>query len=223
MTSRITGVQEVIGVGDTKYYQEFYSTRTWRDYRWLLSLVVKWSLPGPILDLGAGLGFFVEAATAWGLSCEGLDGSPSAIEIALRRAPHLPLRHHLLHDPLPFAQRSFQTVVCNQVIEHLGSQNAASLLIEIRRILVEGGKLLLFSPNVHNRREALGDPTHVHCFSPSELQRLLLRSGFRSVLPLNVGRPLLGSGAIAAKLGALAFRATRLDRLSAATNFVAEA
>jgi len=222
MTARTTGAHEGAGVGDQKYFHDFYAERTWRDYRWLLSLVVKLSLPGPILDLGAGPGFFLEAASAWGLPCEGLDGSRYAIDVALRRAPHLPLRYHLFHEPLPYQQASFQTIVCNEVIEHLGLSTAAFLLLEARRVLKGGGKLLIFSPNAYNRREALGDPTHLHCFKPSEMQRLLLRSGFRSVSPLNSGRPLLGSSLIAAKLGSLAFQLTGLDRLSASSNFVAE-
>jgi SAM-dependent methyltransferase len=141
----------------------------------------------------------------------------------LRRAPHLQLQHHLLQRTLPFPDGRFQTIVCNEVIEHLGLQTATSLLAETRRVLKLGGKLILFSPNAYNRREALADPTHLYCFRPSELRRLLLASGFQSIVPLNTGRPLLGSGVAAARLGNVAFRLTHFDWLSASSNFVAEA
>jgi SAM-dependent methyltransferase len=133
------------------------------------------------------------------------------------------LQHHLLQCALPFGDASFQTVICNEVVEHLGLPTATSLLGEMRRILKPGGKLLLFSPNVYNRREALADPTHLHCFSPSELRRLLLTKGFQSIVPLNSGRPLLGSGAAAERFGNVAFRLTHLDWLSASSNFLAGA
>ena len=70
-----------IGVGDGNYFEKWYSNRDWRFYRPILSEVIFFSEPGPILDVGAGTGLFVEAALRWGIDCVGIEGSGEAVEI----------------------------------------------------------------------------------------------------------------------------------------------
>jgi ubiquinone/menaquinone biosynthesis C-methylase UbiE len=48
-------------------------------------------------------------------------------------------------EQLPFAGRSFEGVLMNEVLEHVVSQRQT--LAEIRRVLVPGGRLIVFSPN----------------------------------------------------------------------------
>ena len=107
------------GVGGKGYFEQHYGGRDWRAYRSLLEYVLRHSEPGPIIDVGAGVGLFVEAATRWGLSCIGLEGSAAAVEMARTRYPQGRLIHHLLSRPWPVQAGSFQTVMLNQVIEHL--------------------------------------------------------------------------------------------------------
>lgn len=52
-------------------FKRDYANRDWRFYKLLLSECIKYGQPGKWLDLGAGLGFFVECAQKFGIDCEG--------------------------------------------------------------------------------------------------------------------------------------------------------
>lgn len=54
-----------VGVGSREYFEQLYASRTWEYYRPVLAHIIANSVPGPILDLGAGTGLLVEAATRW--------------------------------------------------------------------------------------------------------------------------------------------------------------
>src|SRR5437763_12569881 len=99
------------GVGNTHYFTLWYSARDWRFYKDLLAELILKSDPGPILDVGAGTGLLVEGATRWGLDCCGLEGSLEALALAQARFPSIRLTHHLLSEPLPFDDNSFQTAI----------------------------------------------------------------------------------------------------------------
>ena len=59
-----------------------YGTREWRWYQHLLSCVIQKGKPGIVLDIGAGLGLFMECAHRWGIKCIGLEGSEFAVREA---------------------------------------------------------------------------------------------------------------------------------------------
>jgi len=100
---------------------------------------------------------------------------------------------------LPFAGGSFDFVTSNMVFEHV--ENPLALLIEIRRVLRPGGRLLILTPNwldivtivaravpnrfhaaivsrVETRRAADVYPTHFRFNRPSTIERLLRDAGF---------------------------------------------
>jgi 2-polyprenyl-3-methyl-5-hydroxy-6-metoxy-1,4-benzoquinol methylase len=91
------------GVGSRQYFEEIYATRTWEYYRPIVAHVVANSAPGPILDIGAGTGLFVEAASRWGLDCQGIEGSGEAVAIGRKRHDGLRLSQHYLSAPWPLA------------------------------------------------------------------------------------------------------------------------
>jgi SAM-dependent methyltransferase len=112
MTSTATAIQNhTSGIGDRKYFVDDYSGRDWTVYNWLVARVVEYSTPGPVLDLGCGMGYFVEAARRWGLTSVGLDGSKDAVELGVERHPEADIRHHNLGTELPLPGEQFQTVL----------------------------------------------------------------------------------------------------------------
>jgi SAM-dependent methyltransferase len=209
--------------GSRAYYEEWYASRTWRDYVPLLTDVIRRSSPGPMLDVGAGPALLVEAATRWGLSCIGVETSAAALAIARSRGFRLPLVCQDVSEPLPFRGGSFQTVVLNQVFEHLEPPVGDRLLEECRRQLRPGGVLYLTTPSRFNRQERRDDPTHINLLSPSELRDLLHRAGFVDVRPFDVPLPLLGRGRVGMLLMTTALRLTGWQRISASANATAVA
>ena len=206
------------GVGDRSYFEKSYLDRDWRFYRPILCQLIAHSEPGSILDVGAGTGFLVEAGLRWGLDCVGIEGSPEAIEIGRQRFPNLPLRCHLLSEPFPFKDESFQTVVMNQVIEHLEADVARHAVKESARVLRSGGMLMINSPSRFNKFEKVDDPTHINMYSPTELRNLVASAGFRDIVATNYPLDLLGQNFFSRKIMSLLFLLTRWDRLSATAN-----
>jgi ubiquinone biosynthesis O-methyltransferase len=95
-----------------------------------------------VLDLGCGGGFMAEALARRGAIVTGIDPSAGAIAIAESHAAakQLPISYLTAKgESLPFADRSFDHVVCVDVLEHVGNLDA--VISEIRRVLRPGGTL----------------------------------------------------------------------------------
>jgi len=207
------------GVGSRDCFEQLYASRTWEYYRPVLAHVVANSSPGPILDIGAGTGLFVEAAARWGLDCQGIEGSEDAVEIGRSRYPGLRLGRQYLSEPLPFPDEYFQTVLLHQVMAHLEPELAQNVLDESVRIMRHGGRIFIFSPARLNKAVGKNDPnTWVRMYAPSEMRALLMSAGFQNVIHLDSPRELLGKSLLARAAIRAVFRLTRWDRLSATAN-----
>ena len=207
------------GVGSLDCFEQLYASRTWEYYRPVLAHVVANSSPGPILDIGAGTGLFVEAAARWGLDCQGIEGSQDAVEIGRSRYRGLRLDRQYLSEPLPFPDESFQTVLLHQVMAHLEPDLARNVLRETLRVLRRGGRIFIFSPARLDKALARNDPnTWMRLYAPGEMRALLVAAGFQDVIPLDSPRELLGKNPLARAAMRMAFRLTRWDQLSATAN-----
>ena len=209
------------GVAFIGYFSKYYLSKTWKDYNYLISIIVSMSQPGQILDLGAGLGFLGEAALNWGLSCICLEGSKEAIDLAKKRNQSLDIRNHLLSESLPFPKNSIQTIILNQVIEHLEPELFIKVLNECLENLKSGGLIYISSPNKYNRKNIDIDTTRLKLYSPSELEALVKSAGFIKVKPMNYNLSFLGKSYIASKIAGIIFRYTKWDRISATANLIA--
>ena len=85
------------------------------------------------------------------------------------------------------ADGSFDAVTLSHVIEHV--PNPIQTLVECRRILKPGGKLVLFTPNASSLSHrvfkqdwrGLEPPRHLHIFSTESMRPLLERAGFQNI------------------------------------------
>jgi SAM-dependent methyltransferase len=209
------------GIGDEAYYARWYGSRDWRCYSHIVSQIVQYSAPGPILDVGAGTGLLVECATLWGLDCRGIEGSDTGVTIALARNPNIRVARHFISEPFPFEASRFQTVVFNQVIEHLEPDVAKNALREAYRVLRSGGTIMIFSPSRFNAYEAKADPTHINMYSPLELRRALQAAEFGTILSVDSPILIFGESRIGRTLATIAFRVTGSNRLSDTANCIA--
>lgn len=121
----------------------------------------------PILDVGAGKGAFVIAATQAGYDAIGVEYNPVYIEDANRAAREAGAAIRIVQgagEKLPFPDSSFGFVNLSEVIEHV--DDPLLLLREVYRVLRPGGRAYLSAPNRFGTR----DP-HFHLYFVNWLPR----------------------------------------------------
>ncbi len=152
-----------------------------------------------VLEVGCGVGYFLDAAEKLGLNIEGVDRAPSAA-----RARE---RGHTVHDrwleQLTPVEARFDAIAAWEVLEHVPAP--VEMLEGFRPWLRPGGVLALSTPSVSGLyARALGPrfpmicpPEHLELFSRRGLVTLLDRGGF-DLLELrsfsNLGRERLENG-----------------------------
>lgn len=142
--------------------------------------------PASLLDVGAGVGLFAEAAERAGYNVTGIETSSHAAALARSRVRGPVLRHDA-NSRLDLPERSFDAVTMLDVIEHL--RDFTTALDEASRLLRRDGKLILITLNANSvLRPLLGrkwswyrDPSHVHLFSARSLRAAVLGAGFEKV------------------------------------------
>jgi SAM-dependent methyltransferase len=165
-----------------------------------------------VLDLGCGAGRFVAALRDAGIDAVGVELAEAALSRARTNVPGADLRLVEPDGSLPLDHGSVDLVWCSEVLEHV--PDTAHLLLEVRRVLRAGGRLLVTVPyhgRVKNvliallRFDAHFDPLgqHVRFYTAGSLRTALERSGFAvaAVEPWG-GPPLLRSGLTARALRA---------------------
>lgn len=129
----------------------------------------------PVLDIGSGLGFFVECCQHYGVEAVGLELSTEGTRASAQR--HVPVVRADLSLPLPFRDDRFGTVFAHHVFEHLPLEKERAVLREVRRVLRPGGFLFIASPSVTHPR-ARDDPDHINLFTVTALESELRTAGF---------------------------------------------
>ena len=150
-----------------------------------------------VLDLGCGEGRHTIAA--WlqrEAHCVGVDLNP--VDVTRARDKSLPFAPEFPATParsigfgvadglrLPFADHSFDVVICSEVLEHIGPYRA--VLDEIRRVLKPGGALAASVPRYWPERICwwlsdayhANEGGHIRIFRTTELEQDIERIGFR--------------------------------------------
>jgi len=188
-----------------QYYDTYYDVY-WRPFerpdqrapRKVEMLLRQHVYPGArCLDVGCGDGRAGTVVTGCGGAYIGVDISQRAVAAARGRA--LDARLIKGSDHLPFADNSFDVVLCLEVIEHVFLPDRS--IQEILRVLSPGGTLIVTTPNVAYWRRrldlallgrwtsfgyglAVGRPwadPHIRFFNAGALRRLLTWCGFQSI------------------------------------------
>lgn len=97
------------------------------------------------LEVGAGLGVLSQMLCAHGVRYSGIEIDPEACEQAQHRVGSRDLIQQADAHDLPFADNSFDVIVCLEVLEHL--QDYRRALSEIHRVLQPSGKLIASIPH----------------------------------------------------------------------------
>lgn len=133
-----------------------------------------------ILDYGCGIGNFLEATKKYALSeAHGIELNDSARTTASGRG------FIVEKNISAFADRQFDIIYMNDVIEHL--RDPVASLMAVGRVLSESGLLFIITMNILGLKSRLlasrwgliADPTHFYFFDPQSLTRTLIKAGFR--------------------------------------------
>ena len=199
-------------------FDSAYRDRSWSFYRSLVAECIKYGEPGKWLDLGSGLGLFVECAQKFGIDCEGIEGAEYAIKNAQSRG--IVLHHQLLENRYPFEDCSISTVICNQIIEHLYPNTVKFMLRESYRVLKSGGIIFVYSPSKFDRVQRKAK-THINLYTPTRLKHELESAGFIVFKMPNSPINFLGSTPIPKKISEVIFKLFPFELLSASANCIA--
>jgi SAM-dependent methyltransferase len=163
------------------------------------ALVRRLGPPGPVLDAGCGLGFFVRSAADAGLDAIGTDLSEGAVRYARER---LGVRAEAApFESFAAAGRRFGAVTLWHVLEHF--EDPLSRLKDILALLAPGGFVVAEVPNFHSvkfvlsgrRWEGGNHPLfHRTFFTARTLCDLLRRAGFVDVRRVALNYPFSGRG-----------------------------
>jgi 2-polyprenyl-3-methyl-5-hydroxy-6-metoxy-1,4-benzoquinol methylase len=148
---------------------------------------------GRLLDVGCGLGFFVEVAMMGGWDAWGIDLNKHAVEWANEHvSEHV---HYGTVDHLTEPDGSFDCVTMFDVIEHL--DDPAGEIREISRVLRPGGLLVVVTPDAGSLMakvlrsrwlEMKRAPEHLHFFDKGGLRRLLDDVGLDAFESHSIGK-----------------------------------
>ncbi|MBA4374498.1 MAG: hypothetical protein C0402_16735 [Thermodesulfovibrio sp.] len=179
-------------------------SRPW--YSYALQLIEDHRLhSGRALDVGCGLGEFMDMLKNKGFNVTGVDGDPRHIDGVRQSGFDAFIAD--LESPLPFNDSSFDLAACLEVIEHIAL--AEGLLKEIARILAPGGHVVLSTPNFscwQNRirylvgRGPVEEGIHLRFFTPRSLQQALRAAGFEAAGRASFG-PLTGVNFLRRRFG----------------------
>jgi 2-polyprenyl-3-methyl-5-hydroxy-6-metoxy-1,4-benzoquinol methylase len=163
---------------------DYDSPITRRRYGELLDGFERYRRTNRILDMGCGVGFFLEEAQRRGWEAHGSELEPRALEI--NRAKGL----RCVQAPVAidaFEPGSFDVVTAFEVVEHLQDPLAEAAVIA--HVLRPGGLLYCTTPNfaslsrrlLRERWSVVAYPEHLLYFTPSTLRGWLARFGFAPV------------------------------------------
>jgi 2-polyprenyl-3-methyl-5-hydroxy-6-metoxy-1,4-benzoquinol methylase len=137
-----------------------------------------------ILDIGCGDGNFVYHMQQSGYkNAAGIDVSAEQIEKG--RAMGIDNLH--CGDLIEFLRTSrekYDVVIAKDVIEHFTRNEVFDILIEISRVLKEGGKFIMQVPNGQGYFYTsifYGDYTHEMAYTESSIRQVMLNTGFSGV------------------------------------------
>jgi len=158
-----------------KFNYSYHRTRDWKYYEVYLKRFRE--NPNPILELGSGIGLFLEACRQNNVRATGVEFEAEGVQESVKNG--LSARQHDLSNPLDFFDNdTFEAIFSNQVIEHLSPEAQVNMINESYRLLRPGGQVLVSSPCRHWEPARL-DKYHIGLLTPSELKTMLERAGFR--------------------------------------------
>lgn len=168
-------VSEVSGQG----YDEYLEVRhNWvKTFTRRLNQITSFQLPGKVLDIGCGPGFFLEAAQAKGYDVFGLDPSDYIVKVAGEKFGGRIQKGVI--ESVDYPAEHFDLVVAFDTFEHV--YHPLEWITAARRVLKTGGLLAITTPDPTSLLAKISGkkwvsfklPEHVFYWSPQTIRRVL--------------------------------------------------
>tara|TARA_B100000508_G_scaffold141097_1_gene146961 strand:- start:53579 stop:54442 length:864 start_codon:yes stop_codon:yes gene_type:complete len=160
---------------------DYLSPLTIKRYEELLDRFESFRKTNKILDVGAGIGYFLEVAKKKGWEVYGTEYTDEAVNIC--RDKGIQVEQGKL-DPSKYDKGSFDVITSFEVLEHIN--NPVEEINNFKSLLRSGGLVYLTTPNFNSllRYRLKSDynvivyPEHLSYYTPKTLKKLFLDCGF---------------------------------------------
>jgi 2-polyprenyl-3-methyl-5-hydroxy-6-metoxy-1,4-benzoquinol methylase len=137
-----------------------------------------------LLDVGCGIGYFLEVAKERGWEVYGTEYTDEAIEICSKK--EISIKKGPLNAQ-QYKPESFDIITSFEVIEHIN--NPIQELAHFNKILRKGGLVYLTTPNFNSllrywlkdKYNVICYPEHLSYYTPKTLKKLFTISGFKTL------------------------------------------
>lgn len=187
---RIPTEQELIDYYDGYGRNDYLSPVTIKRYHELLDKMEPFRKTSKILDVGCGIGYFLEVAQERGWEVYGTEYTDRAMEICTSKGIHM---QQGKLDPVHYEPGMFDVITSFEVLEHIN--NPQEEIGHFHTLLRKGGLVYLTTPNFNSLlRHRLGErydvityPEHLSYYTPKTLKRLFASKGFNTKQILTTG------------------------------------
>jgi 2-polyprenyl-3-methyl-5-hydroxy-6-metoxy-1,4-benzoquinol methylase len=169
---------------------DYLSPITIKRYNEILDQFEKVRKTNRLLDVGCGIGYFLDVAKSRGWEVYGTEYTDEAIRICQSKG--IQMQQGIL-NPENYSPDSFDVITSFEVIEHINTPNTE--LINITSLLRKGGYFYITTPNFNSllryylgpNYNVIGWPEHLSYYTPATLSYLLKIHGLKKVYLQSTG------------------------------------
>ena len=162
---------------------DYLSPLTIKRYHEILDSFEPYRKTNKLIDVGCGIGYFLEEAKKKGWEVYGTEFTDEAIRICSKKG--IKMNKGIL-DPENYDGQEFDIITSFEVIEHIN--NPQTELANFYKILRKGGLVYCTTPNFNSllryrlkeKYNVLGYPEHLSYYTPKSLKFIFNRSGFKT-------------------------------------------
>jgi 2-polyprenyl-3-methyl-5-hydroxy-6-metoxy-1,4-benzoquinol methylase len=160
---------------------DYLSALTIHAYERVLDSLEPYRKTNKLIDVGCGIGYFLEVAKKRGWEVYGTEFTEEAVGICEAKGAQMRLG---VLNPDNYEAESFDVVCSFEVIEHIN--NPREELVNFHKLLRKGGVVYCTTPNFNAVERymlgadwnILGYPEHLAYYSPKTLKQVFKESGF---------------------------------------------
>lgn len=169
---------------------DYLSDLTIQAYERILDTFEPYRKTNKLIDVGCGIGYFLEVAKKRGWEVYGTEFTEEAVNICEKKGASMQLG---VLNPSNYEAESFDVVCSFEVIEHIN--NPREELDNFHKLLRKGGLVYCTTPNFNAlERHQLGAdwnvttyPEHLSYYTPKTLKRVFTETGFKTKKVLATG------------------------------------